>query len=64
MKTRCPQCGSLSVVTQDIEVLSDSALLVKLDKRIQLCCQQCGWIDCRDVNLEHIQDDLPKVNHL
>lgn len=56
METRCPKCGTLSVVAQDIEVLSDSALLVKLDKRIQLCCQQCGWMDCQDVRLDDTQE--------
>ena len=48
MTSRCPQCGTLSVIAQDIETLSDSALLVKLKQRIQLTCQQCGWIDFDD----------------
>ncbi len=50
-QTHCPNCGKLSVVTQDIEVLCDSALLVKLENRIQLCCQQCGWMDFVDIDL-------------
>lgn len=48
MQRLCPKCGAYAVVSQDIEVLSDSALLVKLEKRIQLCCQQCGWIGFDD----------------
>ncbi|WP_303674176.1 hypothetical protein [Vampirovibrio chlorellavorus] len=51
--TRCPNCGKLSVVTQDIEVLCDSALLVKLENRIQRCCQQCGWMDFLDIDLDN-----------
>lgn len=57
METRCPQCGSLSVAAQDIEVLSDSALLVKLDNRIQLCCQACGWMACQDLALDTVLED-------
>lgn len=60
MESRCPQCGDLSVVAQDIEVLSDSALLVKLSNRIQLCCQSCGWLACRDISLE---TELPSSNN-
>jgi predicted nucleic-acid-binding Zn-ribbon protein len=56
MQSRCPQCGKLSVVAQDIEALSDSALLVKLHKRIQLCCQHCGWIDYQDACIEGTMD--------
>lgn len=48
MSSRCPKCGTHSVVAQDIESLSDSALLVKLEQRIQLTCQQCGWIEFDD----------------
>jgi predicted nucleic-acid-binding Zn-ribbon protein len=48
MPSLCPRCGAHSVIAQDIELLSDSALLVKLEKRIQLCCQQCGWMDFDD----------------
>jgi|GEM_PF-2649812 len=48
MNNRCPKCGTLSVIAQDIETLSDSALLVKLKQRIQLTCQHCGWIDFDD----------------
>lgn len=48
MCSLCPNCGASQVVSQDIEVLSNSALLVKLEKRIQLCCQQCGWMDFED----------------
>jgi predicted nucleic-acid-binding Zn-ribbon protein len=44
MPCRCPQCGYLELVEQDIEVLSDSALLVKTSNRMQLRCQQCGWM--------------------
>jgi hypothetical protein len=54
METICPHCGSHAVATQDIETLSDSALLVKLDKRIQLCCQDCGWISFTDPVLERL----------
>ncbi len=50
MSSRCPQCGNNSVVTQDIETLSNSALLVKLEKRLQLTCQQCGRIEFDDPN--------------
>jgi predicted nucleic-acid-binding Zn-ribbon protein len=52
-QTRCPNCGKRSVATQDIEVLCDSALLVKLENRIQLCCQQCGWMDFVNIDLSH-----------
>jgi len=48
MTNRCPQCNTLSVIAQDIETLSDSALLVKLEQRFQLPCQQCGWIGFDD----------------
>lgn len=48
MPALCPQCGAYTVVSQDIEVLCDSALLVKLEKRLQLCCQQCGWMGFDD----------------
>jgi predicted nucleic-acid-binding Zn-ribbon protein len=48
MSSLCPECGTFSVISQDIEVLCDSALLVKLEKRIQLCCQQCGWMEFED----------------
>jgi predicted nucleic-acid-binding Zn-ribbon protein len=48
MPTLCPKCGAYTVTAQDIEMLSNSTLLVKLDKRIQLCCQQCGWMDFDD----------------
>jgi predicted nucleic-acid-binding Zn-ribbon protein len=48
MPRHCPKCGSYAVTSQDIEVLSDSVLLVKLDKRIQLRCQQCGWMGFDD----------------
>lgn len=50
-QTRCPRCGKRTVVTQDIEVLCDSALLVKLDHRMQLCCQQCGWMNTLDLEV-------------
>lgn len=59
MNDRCPKCGTLSVIAQDIETLSNSALLVKLKQRIQLTCQQCGWMDFDDplihsrLNLNH-----------
>ena len=52
MRSLCPACGSSAVVAQDIESLSDSVLLVKLEKRCQLCCQECGWIDFADPDLE------------
>jgi predicted nucleic-acid-binding Zn-ribbon protein len=61
METRCPQCGTQSVVAQDIEALSDSALLVKLEKRIQLCCQQCGWMAFREMPLDH--ENQPENPH-
>lgn len=48
MTDRCPRCGTSSVISQDIESLSDSALLVKLSQRIQLTCQHCGWIGFDD----------------
>lgn len=48
MCSLCPNCGASQVVSQDIEVLSNSALLVKLEERIQLRCQQCGWMDFED----------------
>ena len=56
MSSRCPQCGNNSVVTQDIETLSNCALLVKLEDRIQLTCQQCGRIEFEDpsIRLEQI----------
>ncbi|WP_373530969.1 hypothetical protein [Vampirovibrio sp.] len=59
MEIRCPQCGRQSVVAQDIEALSDSALLVKLEKRIQLCCQQCGWMGFREMPLDAVERDTP-----
>jgi predicted nucleic-acid-binding Zn-ribbon protein len=48
MTGNCPKCGTNSVVAQDIETLSDSALLVKLEQRIQLTCQDCGWMSFAD----------------
>jgi predicted nucleic-acid-binding Zn-ribbon protein len=48
MTSRCPRCNTQSVIAQDIEALSDSALLVKLQQRFQLTCQQCGWIGFDD----------------
>jgi predicted nucleic-acid-binding Zn-ribbon protein len=51
MKKCCPECGKSSVIAQDIEALSDSALLVKLSERIQLTCQQCGWIEFEDLDI-------------
>ena len=59
MNNRCPKCGTHSVIAQDIETLSDSALLVKLKQRIQLTCQDCGWIDFEDP-LIHSMLSLPK----
>ncbi|MCE3236833.1 MAG: hypothetical protein K0Q50_3025 [Vampirovibrio sp.] len=51
MSALCPRCGAYTVVSQDIEMLSNSALLVKLEKRLQLCCQQCGWMGFADPEL-------------
>lgn len=48
MPCDCPECGTPSLVSQDIETLSDSVLLVKLEKRIQLRCKACGWMDFED----------------
>jgi hypothetical protein len=56
MSSLCPNCGTSSVIAQDIESLSDSVLLVKLEKRIQLCCQQCGWMGFSD---PHVTDGDP-----
>lgn len=61
METRCPRCGSLSVAAQDIEALSDSVLLVKLDKRIQLCCQACGWMECQDITVNRVANEEIKT---
>jgi len=58
MKDRCPECGKSSVIAQDIEALSDSALLVKLSERIQLTCQQCGWIEFEDLDI-----NVPSAHH-
>ena len=44
MNNRCPQCGSMAIVTQDIEVLANATVLSKTEKRIQLSCQDCGWM--------------------
>lgn len=57
MSSRCPACGACTVEAQDIETLSNSALLVKLEKRIQLCCQQCGWMDFDDPCLHGLRED-------
>ena len=58
MRSQCPACGSTSVVAQDIESLSDSVLLVKLEKRFQLCCQQCGWIAFADPAIQHFKEQV------
>jgi len=48
MSMRCPACGQASVNANDIEAMSDSTLLVKIHDRIQLCCQECGWLGFDD----------------
>ena len=48
MQSRCPKCGSKALVAQDIEMMSNSTVLVKLEKRIQLYCADCCWMGFDD----------------
>ena len=63
MNIRCPRCGTNSVVSQDIEALSDSALLVKLQQRIQTTCQNCGWIGFEDPELS-VDKDVKEIRNI
>jgi DNA-directed RNA polymerase subunit RPC12/RpoP len=61
MQCRCPQCGYSELVEQDIEVLSDSALLVKTSNRMQLRCQQCGWMAYGELTVPEIGKPTQKA---
>lgn len=65
MQSPCPKCGADAVVGLDIEEMSDSSLLVKVQERIQLCCQDCGWLGfddpCLDPSLESAKQEQLKA---
>lgn len=50
----CPLCGDNDILEQDIEDLSDSVLLVKTFNRIQLRCQNCGWMGYGELSVSTV----------
>ncbi|HEY9746452.1 MAG TPA: hypothetical protein V6C99_09565 [Oculatellaceae cyanobacterium] len=62
MMCQCPQCECSNIVEQDIEELSDSALLVKISNRMQLRCQECGWMGYGELLVQAKSDSIVLLN--
>lgn len=44
----CPICGEHSLASIEILYVGNAVSLAKTDDLIQLCCQECGWMDFWD----------------